>query len=99
MISLKEILQQLKSGNFSAAYDNIEFINERAMEILNYPDDSIKNTSSLLDDLTNLIYIGNITYNYSDSDVLPIDDGIYDLLIAQLQRIDYNRCPVSILSM
>lgn len=94
MISLKEILQQLKSGNFSAAYDNIEFINERVMEILNYPDDSIKNTSSLLDDLTNLIYIGNITYNYSDSDVLPIDDGIYDLLIAQLQRIDYNRCPV-----
>ena len=87
----KEIIQELKNGNFEAANNNIIFINDTAMELLNLPDETIKSSSSLLDRLEDIIIIGNITYNYGDTERLPIDDGIYDLLVEKLKRIDYNR--------
>ena len=59
----KEIIQELKNSNFEAASNNIIFINETAMELLNIPDETIKSSSSLLDRLEDIIIIGNITYN------------------------------------
>lgn len=89
---LKHIIEELKKGNFSvldidalsAISDIIEYLNAQT-------DDQIKNNKEDIDMMVNLITIGNITYNYSDSDVLPIDDSVYDMLVTRLQRIDYNR--------
>lgn len=90
-MTLSEIVEEVKHGNFLCAYDNNQVIQSSIMEILNIPDKDIKDNPSDLQDLVDLITIGNITYNYSDSDVLPIDDGMYDLLVVKLQRIDYDK--------
>ena len=88
---LKHIIEELSKGNFtvldvdakSAISDCIEFI-------CNKTDDQIKNNKEYLDILKDLITIGNITYNYSDSDNLPIDDSVYDVLVVKLLNIDYD---------
>ena len=90
-MTLSEIVEEVKHGNFLCAYDNNQVIQSSIMEILNIPDKDIKDNPSDLQDLVDLITIGNITYNYSDSDVLPIDDGMYDLLVVKLQRVDYDK--------
>ena len=90
-MEVSEILSSLRQGNFRPIYDplNIELISREATMILNSDDEYVK--AHLIDELCDLIMIGNITYNYSDMDALPIDDGVYDLLVSKLQRIDYNR--------
>lgn len=90
-MTLQDIVTDLKNNIFDSAYSNIQFISESAMLILDCPDETIKNNSKLFQDLIDLITIGNATYNYSDSDILPIDDGIYDMLVNKIQRIDYNK--------
>lgn len=90
-MTLSEIVEEVKHGNFLCAYDNNQVIQSSIIEILNIPDKDIKDNPSDLQDLVDLITIGNITYNYSDSDVLPIDDGMYDLLVVKLQRVDYDK--------
>ena len=90
-MTLSEIVEEVKHGNFLCAYDNNQVIQSSIMEILNIPDKDVKDNPSILQDLVDLITIGNITYNYSDSDVLPIDDGMYDLLVVKLQRVDYDK--------
>lgn len=90
-MTLSEIVEEVKHGNFLCAYGNNQVIQSSIMEILNIPDKDIKDNPSDLQDLVDLITIGNITYNYSDSDVLPIDDGMYDLLVVKLQRVDYDK--------
>ena len=90
-MEVSEILSSLRQGNFRPIYDslNIELISREATMILNSDDEYVK--AHLIDELCDLIMIGNITYNYSDMDALPIDDGVYDLLVSKLQRIDYDR--------
>lgn len=87
-MSLTDIIDELKKGNFSCAYNN-PTIQESIATALNTPDEQFD--ESLVNELRDLVIIGNITYNYSDSDVLPIDDGVYDLLAVKLQRIDYDK--------
>ena len=90
-MTIHDIVEELKKGNFDIANNNLMLINDTAMELLDLPDETIKNNKELLDTLIDIIAIGNITYNYGDTEILPIDDGVYDLLVTKLQRIDYNR--------
>lgn len=90
MISIDDILKQVKLGNFKYAYDNKNIISNRMIKLLDTPDEEFKDNNNL-NELISLITIGNIMYNYSDADILPIDDGMYDLMVAKLERIDYNK--------
>ena len=90
-MEIKDILESLKQGNFNAAYAHKIEINNSIYRLMNEPDESFKSDPKLLDELVDIIAIGNITYNYSDADILPIDDSIYDMLVIKLQRIDYDR--------
>lgn len=90
-MSISEILNEVQHGNFQCAYDNNSIIQDTILRLLDMPDNDIKNNPIELDNLISVIAIGNILYNYSDADVLPIEDGIYDLLVVKLQRIDYDK--------
>lgn len=90
-MELSSIVNELKNGNFKYAYDNIGVIQTYVVRLLKATDEEIKREPNLLQQLIDLITIGNITYNYSDTDVLPIDDGIYDQLVVKLQRINYDK--------
>lgn len=59
-----------------------ELINTRAIELL----DNNNWNKEDVDEGRIIIEISNKLYNNSDSDVLPLDDGIYDLLLEQVRR-------------
>jgi hypothetical protein len=85
-MNIQEVLYECQRGNFYTAYENQKMINDRALEILNSDDMIVK--QNMLQDLVDIIKIGNYTYNNTDADVLPIDDGIYDLLVVKLMNIN-----------
>ena len=85
-LTLRDIYESLCIGLLNPAYYNREKINQRAMELIQ------KNqlTKEDVSDLHTLIDIGNITYNNLDSDLLPIDDSVYDLLIEKYRKYTSN---------
>ena len=85
-MNIQEVLYECQRGNFYTAYDNQKAINDRALEILNADDETVK--QYMIQDLADIIKIGNYTYNNTDADVLPIEDGIYDLLVVKLLNIN-----------
>ena len=84
---LKNILRSLRSGNLRIAYDYKDYINKRAMELYN---SEKKLKKDELEDFKDIISIANITYNDTDRDLLPIEDGIYDLLLEKYKTYDPN---------
>lgn len=85
---LKMIKDQLELGNLSIITDDIRVkLNNEAVRLLN-----LQNlTEDDINNLRDLIIIGNLVYNNSSMVILPIEDGIYDLLVAKLQKYDYNK--------
>lgn len=86
-MTIQEILYECRRGNFFYAFENSKMINDRILEILDTPDNDL---GDMIYDLADIIKIGNYTYNNTDIDALPIDDGVYDLLVVKLTRINPN---------
>ena len=84
---LKNILSSLRHGNLNIAYDYKDYINKRAMELYN---SEKRLRKSDLEDFKDILSIANITYNDTDRDMLPIEDGIYDLLLEKYKKYDPN---------
>ena len=80
------ILETLRSGNLQIVYDYKEYLNLTAIELYSKP----KLNESEVEDLKNIIFICNITYNDTDKELLPIEDGIYDLLLEKYRKYDPN---------
>ena len=80
------VLQNVLHG-FYPNMNDIKYINQEAMRLLN-TDPLNKDDVSILN---NLIQISNILYNNTDRNILPLEDGIYDLLVEKLkQYMDYQ---------
>lgn len=88
MNTIGYILEQLKMGNLS-------IINDESRILINNSIDSILSNrgnlnSEQIETLRILLSIGNMLYNNSDMDILPIEDGVYDLLIEEYKLYDPN---------
>ena len=81
---LKNILSNLRMGNLSEAYSNKQYLNDIGLLIYNKPELNKDD----IEDLKDIILIGNITYNDTDRELLPLDDGFYDLLLEKYKRYD-----------
>lgn len=90
-MTIHEITERVQVGDFQSAYDNIIQIGEACTKCLDYSDDEMKKNKPMEDLLVDLVTIGNCTYNNTDRDYLPIDDGVYDLLVEKLKRVNYYR--------
>lgn len=86
----KTVLDALYAGDLKPAYTFKAHLNEEAIRLLELP------TLSEMDkeELKFLIDIANITYNNSDRDVLPIEDGVYDMLIEKYRKFNNDVYPV-----
>lgn len=84
--TLTDILRDLESGNIQSALDLRGDLGSESVRILNEPiltpDDKEK--------LKLLIMIGNASYENYPHNLLPIEDGVYDLLAVKLQNEDYE---------
>lgn len=83
---LNTLLNDLKQGNPNSCYEKRKELNELAMMFLDPTVVVGKKETEQGNILYQLLEICNILYNNTTSDLLPIEDGIYDLL-----REKYNR--------
>lgn len=83
---IENVLTDLRQGSLKLAYENKQYINMLAADLYNNPNLS----SGDIDDLLGLITIGNITYNNTDRELLPIEDGVYDLLLEKYKPYNPN---------
>ena len=78
------VLDALRNGNLNKAYEIKEYINEMALYLYYKPE----LTEDDQEDLHNIITICNICYNDTDKELLPIEDGVYDLILEKYKK--YN---------
>ena len=83
---LKRVLIDLRRGSTDMAYDNKSYINSIALFLYEKPD---LNTDDV-EDLKDIITIGNIVYNDTDKELMVIEDGFYDLLLEKYKKYDPN---------
>lgn len=87
MMSLKAILNKMIAGDLSILND-VKFctdISYTAMELLNIPW-----TEQQIGIADCILRISNIAYNNTSTDVLPLDDGLYDQLLVIYKQYDPN---------
>ena len=85
-VSLGYILDRLKQGDLSViTFETKNFIANRAMQL--YQADNSSDPSYAME-LQTLIYICNILYNRTDMQVLPVEDGLYDVLLERYKTLD-----------
>lgn len=84
---LSDIVNDLKQGSLSLLTDeNVRLINSLTISMLN------KNAHTVeeLNQMDQILWISNVLYNNTDRSILPLEDGIYDLLLELYKR--YNTC-------
>lgn len=85
---MKNILKQLSQGNIQPALQNREMINNELIRLIS--SSSEKWSDKDWDIAETLMNIANISYNYYDSDMLPIEDGLYDLFSEMYKKYKPN---------
>lgn len=90
METIKKILDALYDGDLTPSYTYKEKLNNEAIQILESSDLSNED----LVELKMILDIANITYNNTDRDLLPIEDGVYDMLIEKYRKYNNDCYPV-----
>lgn len=76
--------QNIQKG-LDIIYNDSKLINEEVLRLLSIPDDKLSQYD--LDDMNTILTISNILYNNTSQNVLPLEDGIYDLLIVKYKNV------------
>ena len=81
MINLQQILQDIRNGSLNLVYQNIGYLNQFASMFYQMGQSKTQLNNQQLDELECLIRICNIVYNCTDMNPLPIEDGVYDVIL------------------
>lgn len=87
MSLIKNVLVSLRDGDINEAYKHKEELNDMA-QLLLLGDYTL--SPEQIEELKDLLSICNITYNDTDRELLPIEDGVYDLLLEKYKKYDPN---------
>lgn len=66
-------------------YNDSKNMNQEVMNLLSIPDELVNQDD--LDKMNTILTISNILYNNTSQNILPLEDGIYDLLIVKYKSI------------
>ena len=84
--SLKEIFEELCKGNLGVLTLEVKrYISDMALRLY---DMSSMTDPNYNENLKYLILICNVTYNRTSMEVLPVEDGVYDILLERYKTID-----------
>lgn len=83
---IHSILSTLMQGKIAITYDDIVLMNNYCTKFLN--------DGSNMDTIKEILIISNILYNNTDRSVLPLEDGVYDLIVAKYNKISNGLAPV-----
>lgn len=82
MSIVNDIFNSINAGDYSPAFIFRQELNERITFLLEKPSLDI----SEVEDLRKCIIIGNATYENTDTNLLPIDSGIWDLMVEKYRK-------------
>ena len=85
MNKIDSILNRLRSGDISVAYECGPILNEFISSVL----DKECNQDEI-DTMGKVLRICNILYNRTDIELLPVEDGVYDLLLEKYKTYNPN---------
>ena len=85
---LRDLYTTLLRGSLDNVFEdeNLRLINERTSVLLNKPNWTIQD----IDDADTILRISNVLYNNTDLAVLPLEDGVYDLLLEAYKKYNPN---------
>lgn len=89
---LKSILNDLYNRKIDSVYEYKQQIDNLCLGVLNKDNSDI--TQKDIEIMDMLLKIGNITYNNTSLDILPIEDGVYDLLLEKYKYFNPNNYQV-----
>lgn len=81
MNQLQRILNELRLGNLQIAYQNIGLLNQYAGMFYNKAKAGDNLVPEQIEQLSILLRICNMLYNSSDMNPLPVEDGVYDIIL------------------
>lgn len=84
------IYTELRQGNLNIVFPNAGKLNQYAKMYFNMAKDNINLTPEQIKDLDLLIRICNILYNCTDMNPLPIEDGVYDIILEYYKKYNPN---------
>ena len=83
---IEYIYDKMNVGDFAPAFDNRQKLNDYIIFLLNKD----KLTRGEIEDLEKCIIIGNLSYENTASDLLPIDSGVWDLMVEKYRKYTDN---------
>lgn len=84
---IRHVYEDVNAGLLDSAFIYRKELNDQIQNLLNYGNDTEWLTDdSLMEDLREAIIIGNATYNNSSSNLLPIEDGVWDTMVEKYRR-------------
>lgn len=84
---MKNIIDKLLKGDLSILTQNIVVdINSTTIDLLKKNSHNSKEIEMMRD----ILHISNILYNNSDKNILPLEDGVYDILLELYKKYDSN---------
>ena len=85
MNKIDDILNRLRSGDISVSYECGPILNEFISSVLNK-----ECSKGEIECMDKVIRICNILYNRTDIEILPVEDGVYDLLLEKYKTYNPN---------
>lgn len=79
---IQHVYADVNAGLLDSAFTFRAELNKQIMDLLTL--DNLD--QAMIDDLKKAIIIGNATYNNSSIDILPIEDGVWDLMVEKYRK-------------
>lgn len=83
---IHEILKNLMNGRIIITNDDTILINKYSSEFLK--------TGENIETIKEILIISNILYNNTDRSILPLEDGVYDLVVVKYNQMTNGMAPV-----
>ena len=88
-----KVIQDLRTGSMeSLTPELIKLMNQIAVDFLYEKDDT--KSATMLPDIYGILMISNILYNNTALDILPLEDGVYDLVVVKYNNFTGDQSPV-----
>ena len=78
---IEHVYTDVNAGLLDSAFIYREGLNKQIQNLLEIDDKEFLIDDRLLKNLEKAIIIGNATYTNTDADILPIEDGVWDMMV------------------
>ena len=83
---IEHVYTDVNAGLLDSAFIYREGLNRQIQNLLEIDDKEFLIDDRLLKNLEKAIIIGNATYTNTDADILPIEDGVWDMMVEKYRK-------------